>query len=495
MKRKIPIFIIIAVLIAVTLTTLTASAIVLAVNTDNGDEVYSGKDLTEEATQVTASTNGALAGFATDGNVNTFWQGERRGSYLQFYFKDGIEFNTVVINETGMSVSAFEIYVSDNGVHYDKIYEQDRIQSGRFCAMREQIKAKYVSIRIKDSDASPRINDIAIYNLGKAGEGFEINARRDIGEALELIHAWQIEGITPTDEDLFDLFDGAKYVMCDTVTLQARAEWKKDGTFGVDSYIADNAVSEAFTLDNLTLALKYFKSVTDADVMLSICAEQGLCGATDFQALGNALKQYLQTNGLSGIEIDCTRAHGKDECLYYADALRELKKALGDGYTLAAAIRVDQTEYFCDSAKSVDYVNLVGFARLDQNGDSAAFYASCVQAVNICLANGFDAKQINLGTPLYGTYSGDAGETYAYNSIKGEYGWSDNVFECAWREETVDDIRFNGKQLLYDKASYAVYRGLRGITLFGLECDFKGDGEDTLSYAAVKAISDAEGRV
>ncbi len=432
----------------------------------------------------------------TDGNVNTFWQGERRGSYIQFYYADGVEFNTIVIDETGMSISAFEIYVSDDGRHFDKVYEQDRIQRGRLCAMTEQIDTKYVTIRIVDSEASPRISDISIYNAKKAGEDFTLSARADITHTLRITDEWKREGVTPDVEQLYELFDGAKYAMFDEIVIEARAIWTSEGELSVDDAISSDAFDGAFTTDNLSTALEYLNLVnSDARLILSLSAADGALGNTDYDKLADNLTAFLSDNGFVGIEIDCTSADGKSENSAYANALKSLRDALGEEAYVCAALKTEQLKYFSSVADKIDKVNLAGFCELDQNGDSAAFYSSCIQAVNICIDNGFEEKQINLGAPLYGTYSKDASEIYAFSSVAGEYDWYDNVFECTWGEERVSDIRFNGKQLLYDKTCYAIYRGLGGITLFGLECDRVGDGEDTLSYACCKAVSDAEGRV
>lgn len=496
MKKK-TVVILTAVLTVLTLTMLIASAVVLTVNTGEGSDKYLGKDLTADATEITASTNEALTRFVTDGNVNTFWQGERRGSYIQFYFEKGIEFNTVVISETGMSISAFEIYVSNNGKHFDKVYEQDRIQRGRLCAMTGQLNAKYVTLRIIDSEASPRINDISIYNAKKAGEDFTLASRFDIEDAVYRIADWNAEGITPEYDEVYELFDGAKLGLFDEVVIDAGIVWSADGELLADNVISDNVEASEFTLDNIVKALGYLNEVKSENTkfILSLSAKNLDAVNTDYSVLARNVKRFLADNGFDGAEIDCALADGKNQCIYYADAIEALRGALGEETYISAALTTGQLKYYSGVADKIDKVNLVGFGQLDQNGDSAAFYASCIQAVDICLNNGFKEKQINLGAPLYGAYSEDAEEVYAYSSVEGEYGWYDNVFECAWREERVSDIRFNGKQLLYDKTCYAIYRGLGGITLFALECDRAGIGEDTLSYAACKAVSDAEGRV
>lgn len=496
MKKKKTVIVLTAAITVLTLTTLIASAIVLTLNTGDGADKYFGRDLTADATEITASSNGALTGLVTDGNVNTFWQGERRGSYIQFYYADGVEFNTVVIDETGMSISAFEIYVSDDGRHFDKVYEQDRIQRGRLCAMTEQISTKYVTIRIKDSEASPRISDVSIYNAKKAGENFTLAARQNITETLYITDEWKREGIVPSAEQLYVLFDGAKYGMFDEIVIEARVVWTSDGQLSVDGEISSDAFASPLTLENLTAALGYLNQVNSkARLILSLSAADGALGNTDYDKLADNLTAFLSDNGFVGVEIDCTSADGKSENSSYAKAVKTLSDALGEDAYLCAALKSEQLKYFSGAADKIDKVNLAGFCELDQNGDSAAFYSSCIQAVGICLDNGFEEKQINLGAPLYGTYSKDASEIYAFSSVMGEYDWYDNVFECAWGAERVSDIRFNGMQLLYDKTCYAIYRGLGGITLFGLECDRTGGGEDTLSYACCKAVSDAEGRV
>lgn len=493
MKDKKTVFIVIAVLTALTLTTLIASAIVIVSDVENPDD-YLGTDLTSQATEITASINPSTAKFVVDGNVNTFWQGERRGSYLQFYFESGIEFNTVVINETGMSVSAFEIYVSEDGSHYEKVYEQDRIQRGRLCALTESIGAKYVHIRIKDSDASPRINDVSIYNAERGAENFSVNARLSFDDIMRGADAWSDGSSQLSAEEAASLLDIEKLNAFDRVIIDARATWKGDGIV-IDGRVADNVTDMSFTMRNFRYALDLLRqSLTDTQIILSFKAYDDASLDQGAAAVAENIAKFIADCGLDGAEIDVTSA-SDGECVKYAQVVKALAELLGKQTYVSLAATTGQVKYFSNAAESLSALNVAGFTGLDQNGDSAGFFASCVQTAYMCIDYGFAAEKINIGAPLFGTYSQNPDERYPYSAVVGDYDRYDNVFECVWGDERVSDIRFNGTQLLYDKTCYAVCKGLGGITLWGAECDRKGIGEDTLSYAVFSALDGGEADV
>lgn len=496
MKAKKAVLIVTAIAVIALMATLIASAAVLEINADDPDS-YLGEDLTQKVTEITSSTNGALAKFAVDKSVNTYWQGERRGSYVQFYFADGIEFNTVVLNETGMSVSAFAIEISNDGTHFTSVYTQDRMQRSRLCAL-ERTKAKYVRITINESEASPRINNISIYNTkSEDTQGFSLVANADFREYMIKTALLKKENPQPGIEDVDRIFDSQKYAFYDRVTIDGAIGFDRDGRLKV---YADSVEDDTKLFEE---TLNLFKSVTGENVRIALKIKPTYDLSSSAASSGNALDKladeinsYVEKYGFAGVDIDCTDYDSKSACKEYCRIITSLAQRFADSdKKVFLTATQGQLKYLSDVADTVDGLNLKAFGKVDQNGDGAAFYASCVQAVEMCVKYDFDLGKINLGAPLYGFQSEGMQETYGFDETVGDYYFSDNVYECLRDGEIVSDVRFNGPQLLYDKTCYAIYKGLGGMTLYDINDDRTGKGEDTLSYFVAKALADVGGGV
>lgn len=503
-----------SVIVISTLAILVMIVLVIAgaVSTAQAQEIdtsYLGQDLAEQAT-VTASDNAAMARWVKDGSYNTYWQGTRRNSYIRFSFENAVTFNTVSINETGFNVSDFCIEVSDDAVEYRRVYRQDRIERHRLCAISEPVTAKYVRVRINDSEATPKINDIGIYNVSSEGkDDFQVVGYQPLSDWMSKVNAYNQQGVTLTYEQKYDLFDGDKYDMYNVINLISGIGWDVNADLyylneyeGITGSESEKQAQKQKLFEQMLGMLR--EVIGDRQVRINItmanprpnadCVNSMIGDKKDKLAV--AMVDFLQTYNLQGIDIDWEYPITQQEFDAYSAFLVRLKQEMqqtNDDLELSLAVSTWAFRYSQEAVASIDRLQLMGYDIVDQNGDHGGFYGGAVQAVEYCLDYGFRKEQINLGMGFYGTYQEGNMEQYGFQAIVGgQYEWSRNIYDCVWEDKIVSDVYFNGGQMVYDKTCYAIYKGLGGTMVWHMTIDKHGLGQDTLAYAMDKALADAE---
>ena len=68
--------------------------------------------------------------------------------------------------------------------------------------------------------------------------------------------------------------------------------------------------------------------------------------------------------------------------------------------TLSLALATWALKYTPETIEGIDYVNVMGYDILDQDGQQSSFFSSCVQAADYIEIQGFSKEQINIGFPL-----------------------------------------------------------------------------------------------
>lgn len=501
-----------AVLIVCVVTLAVICGLLIAVGaiTANSAEIdtsYLGEDYAPKA-QVSASDNGALAGLVTDGSYNTYWQGERRNSYIEFYFENPVTFNTVSINETGFSISDFCIEVSDDGKTFRNVYRQDRIERHRLCALTDSVTAKYVRVRINESDATPRINDIGIYNVeSEVKDDFQVVGYQPLSDLMNKVNEYNLAGTELTYEQKYELFDGDKYDLYNVINLISGIGWNTEAELyylyeyeGIEGS-EEEKQQQKQQLFEQTLSIMR-EVIGDRNVRINItmanprpnedCVNSMIGDKKDKLAVN--MIDFIEKYSLQGIDIDWEYPITQQEFDAYNAFLVRLKKEMNDrsgDYELSLAVSTWAFRYSDEAVQSIDRLQLMGYDIVDHNGDHGGFYGAAVQAVEYCLDYGFKREQINLGMGFYGTYLQGNMEQYGFTAIvDGQYEWSRNIYDCVWQDKVVSDVYFNGGQMVYDKTCYAVYQGLGGTMVWHANIDKPGMGEDTLAYAMDKALSD-----
>ena len=194
-----------------------------------------------------------------------------------------------------------------------------------------------------------------------------------------------------------------------------------------------------------------------------------------------------------GIDLDWEFPMSQDEFDAYNSFLQELKARMKDEMwnkeesTLSLALGTWALKYTPETIGCIDYVNVMGYDILDQDGQHSSFFSSCVQAADYIESQGFSKQQINIGFPFYGTWEGGRMEQYAYNTVTEEISPFNNFYTMK-KYDTQEDryTYFNSQAIIRDKTAYAYLKGYGGVMIFSQYCDLPSDDERSLT----KAISD-----
>ena len=139
--------------------------------------------------------------------------------------------------------------------------------------------------------------------------------------------------------------------------------WSAEGELLADNVISDNVEASEFTLDNIVKALEYLNEVKSENTkfILSLSAKDAGAVNTDYSVLARNVKRFLADNGFDGAEIDCTLADGKNQSIYYADAIEALRGALGEETYILAALPTGQLKYYSGVADKIDKRGVLRF--------------------------------------------------------------------------------------------------------------------------------------
>lgn len=479
---------------------------VIAVKNSNRSEVKNdymvSENLAKDAT-LSANSGKLLTKFVTDNSKNTYWAGKRENAVLRLDFGKNVTFNTVIINEIGFNISNFSLRVSTDGVNFENVYHQERIETQRLCALREAVTARYLEFVVENSEATPKISDISVFNEDKRTEDrFDVVGYIVVNSIIDKFAEWNESGYDFTYDDIYKLFDGDKFNTYNVVNLISGVAWNENA----DLYYSFNIDKKEYTNDEKKVIFdEFIKSlrevIGDRDIRINITfgnpQDDDICAASMSGEKKNKLAvnmvQYLEENGFNGADIDweypITQAHFDSYNAFLVELKNEMNKANED-LEISLATSTWAYKYSPEAVEAIDKLQLMGYDILDQNGDHGGFYGSAVQAVEYCLSYGFKPEQINLGIGFYGTYQEGKMEQYGTSQIIEDYDWFKNIYTCEVGDHKIPNVYFNGGQMVYDKTAYAVYKKLSGVMTWNVYSDFKGNGENTLNYAIEKATND-----
>lgn len=480
---------------------------VIAVKNENRREVkvdyMSTEDLAKNAT-ISANSDKLLTGFVTDNSYNTYWMGKRKNAVLRLDFGKDVTFNTVIINEIGCNISNFALKISTDGENFTQVYHQERIEAQRLCALKEDVTARYLEIVVEDSEATPKISNVSVFNEAKkSNKRFDVVGYIVPTNHINQIIEWNKSGHKYTQKEAYDLLDGDKFDVYNVVNIIAAVRWDENAnlyySFG---YSENNEYSDAEKDKQFKDYLKVLREVIgDRDVRINITFgnpdDDNVCMNSMLGEKKNKLAvnmvNYLEENGLNGVDIDWEYPITQDHFDAYNAFLVELKNEMNkvnEDLEISLATSTWAYKYSPEAVKAIDKLQLMGYDILDQNGDHGGFYGSAVQAVEYCLSYGFKPEQINLGIGFYGTYQDGKMEQYGTSQIIEDYDWFKNIYTCQSGDYKIPNVYFNGGQIIYDKTSYAIYKNLSGVMTWNMYSDFYGAGENTLIYAIDKATED-----
>ena len=354
---------------------------------------------------------------------------------------ESCDFNSVILKEKGLNVQKFSISVSDDNENFTQIYANDKIEFHRLCTF-DTVKARYVKLTVEKSDNLPKIREMEIYNaVPEKKNDFRVSTYSTLGGSVFGIIDDTTLSDAEKDAKIKELIDADYY---DTVTDYidiGNVRWDEEGiihTDGWDGIERDEDKYYAVMMRNLHEVL----DEKGVNLVITILNPSGENGNQRVMKSITENRDTLITNMIAfankyefdGIDLDWEFPLSQDEFDAYNSFLQELKARMKtemwnkEDATLSLALATWALKYTPETIECIDYVNVMGYDILDQDGQHSSFFSSCVQAADYIEIQGFSKEQINIGFPFYGTWEGGRMEQYAYNAISEEISPFNNFY-------------------------------------------------------------------
>ena len=437
----------------------------------------------------------------TDGKDSSVYRfNTRNGGESVIDLGESCDFNSVILKEKGLNVQKFSISVSDDNENFTQIYANDKIEFHRLCTF-DTVKARYVKLMVEKSDNLPKIREMEIYNsLPEKKSNFRVSTYSTLGNSIYGIIDDTTLSADEKDAKIKELIDVGYY---DTVTdyIQiGNVRWKEDGSVIISSWDEKEIDENKY----YGVMMKNLHEVLDkkgVNLVITILNPSGENGNQKVMKSITENRDTLIINMIAfankyefdGIDLDWEFPMSQDEFDAYNSFLQELKARMKtemwnkEESTLSLALGTWALKYTPETINCIDYVNVMGYDILDQDGQHSSFFSSCVQAADYIESQGFSKEQINIGFPFYGTWEGGRMEQYLYNTITEEISPFNNFYTMK-KQDTQENryTYFNSQAIIRDKTAYAYLKGYGGVMIFSLYCDLPSGDERSLT----KAISD-----
>lgn len=437
----------------------------------------------------------------TDGKDSSVYRfNTRNGGESVIDLGESCDFNSVILKEKGLNVQKFSISVSDDNENFTQIYANDKIEFHRLCTF-DTVKARYVKLMVEKSDNLPKIREMEIYNsLPEKKSNFRVSTYSTLGNSIYGIIDDTTLSADEKDAKIKELIDVGYY---DTVTdyIQiGNVRWKEDGSVIISSWDEKEIDENKY----YGVMMKNLHEVLDkkgVNLVITILNPSGENGNQKVMKSITENRDTLITNMIAfankyefdGIDLDWEFPMSQDEFDAYNSFLQELKARMKtemwnkEESTLSLALGTWALKYTPETINCIDYVNVMGYDILDQDGQHSSFFSSCVQAADYIESQGFSKEQINIGFPFYGTWEGGRMEQYLYNTITEEISPFNNFYTMK-KQDTQENryTYFNSQAIIRDKTAYAYLKGYGGVMIFSQYCDLPSNDERSLT----KAISD-----
>lgn len=407
-------------------------------------------------------------------------------------------FNNIILKEKGLNVKKFSLSYSNDGKEFTEFFRSDKIEFHRLCTF-EPVSARYIKLTILESDMLAKIREIEVYNeLPEQRDDFRVVSYGTIGGSIyDIIDDASIDE-SQKDIEIQKLINKDYFKTITDYIIIGNISWDENGEIlaqGWDGILRDENKYFGRMMKNL----HYVLDDTDTNIVLTILNPVGEGGAEKVMKSITQNRDNLITNmiefanryQLDGIDLDWEFPLSDEEFDAYNSFLQELKHRMDkemwnkEESTLSIAVATWALKYTQETIDCIDYVNVMGYDILDQDGEHSSFFSSCVQAADYIETQGFTKEQINIGYPFYGTYMHKNMEQYGYNSIEHDkIDEFENIYTMV-KSDTGEnrETYFNSPSMIRDKTAYSYLKGYGGVMIFSLYCDINPNDDLSLTKA------------
>ena len=386
-----------------------------------------------------------------------------------FDFGKEVSFNTLVLKEKGNNITSFEIYIDDGDV---PVYGNDYIEGYRYCAFGLVTAAK-IRIKVTSCDGAWEISEVEAYNINRKADDFDVMAYINVDTAYLLTESQAKLAQTVTQFNLF----GCTYFN-DKGDIIFK-DYEIDGKSYTGKEVLSTAVEnlrEANPAATLVITVLGNKDFGDG---LSTIERYNAAMDDNADALTASLLKLIEDYGLDGVSFDYEYPEKIKDFNTFSKYIKKLDGALPQGKLLTAAISDWCMRIGGFSAKDLeplDAIELMAYDLFDERGNHAAFYRTAFQTLQKMEKNKVDLKKVRLGLAFYsrpinkdsfwGGYDGVAEKLAPYENTMVESYVNQDGVECP-----ATATYYNGRQMIYDKTSFAVDSGAGGVMIWHFGCD------------------------
>ncbi len=428
---------------------------------------------------VTASQPDGAANL-TDGSGSS-WKAAEQGASVEIDFGREVTFNTVTLREPTDSVRKFTIYYWD-GADYAFLYEQDRIDKFRLCAVEDTTSSK-IKIVFDAFDKKVEIEEIEVYRLN--------NYHRDDFKVTSYLNSNlnADTGLTDIQTQANDPGYTGRFQMLTDVILIGVVSLNQDGTLscsaGLENFKKDVALLKSFNPD-MKVRCTIMTSLVPGDFNGTKKAIVKFVNS-NLETYRKNLTAFVEETGIDGIDYDWEYPQLPHEWNAYSKLLIASKAAI-QGHDLSVALWPYGVMLSREARACIDNVNIMAYDQFDERGDHSSIFEMGADTIEYFLKLGFSKEQLCLGIPFYGRTADEYGIWPSYDEEYGKWtNYRENfTYTDADGAEHTSTVFLNGYAMVRDKTALALQYDLGGIMIFSSTVDIPYGSE----YALHKAVEE-----
>lgn len=435
----------------------------------------------------------------TDGKSSTVHIASRRENFsYKIDLGELCTFNTLILKEDGLNVKSFEIYSSQDGENYSKIFASDKIEYHRLCAV-DEVQARYLRVDILKADDVPSLKEIEVYNEAKRNSdnfrvaGYVANSWLDTANDENLSEEAKKEAII---EDMSNY----KLSMLTHIFFYCGVNFDENGNVFLNDNTQDALVIEKRE-KALALVLECMREQGNENLKISMTFGTNTGNPRNNLAMHDNKDAFI-TNiiamankfGFDGVDIDYEFPVTKYDFEVFDRFLIDLKKSMKSNMNnkedciLSCAFGTRDINYSDEAKASLDFVNVMTYDIADQDGYHSSFWGCGPQASVYYESIGIDREKINLGIPFYGTQIHALMEQYGYDTLE-DLDYYKNIYTIKDYLGYDTEVYFNSPAMVRDKTAYALLSGMGGIMVWHTTIDVKYESEFSLWKAIESALN------
>lgn len=271
--------------------------------------------------------------------------------------------------------------------------------------------------------------------------------------------------------------------------------------FGMATFDTEGKVNLDRNFDKVFTNLKNAVGESPAKIHLNLLGPGSVSGSTWDEQMANQgerhclafksgkleknIKDVLDKYNFDGVFFDYEYPVREEHWKVFDEFLIGFDKYLGDDYILGCAFSPWFDGQSSEAMAVLDRVEVMAYDMWDEDGTHSSI-AAAEHLVELMIEMGYDARKLDMGIPFYARPTTQEAYWYGYNGYN-------NVIDqdgFCYDEQTGLTFSFNTYDVVYEKAHWAVMKGVGGVMVWHYSCDVPKENRDSLFNAIRNSVDD-----